>query len=697
MKKGMIVLLLSCVVMFTWAASAEKTAFYTISYHSNVETSESVVTVDKEPGQEITIRKSIGGKIGLIFAGWATTRDAEKADYLPGDLYTKDENIDLYAVWMQPYELGEFDGPETVTIPAFPVNGTNVYIQFTVREPGYYRLRSVEESLKNATTFSSIEILEKKGSHWETFSRGQYITDETGFGSIDFTAAADFKAGTTYLLSFYCPPNPVKLEVENRISFISYHSNLESSDSITTTTKEHGEAIEIRRSTSGKIGKIFAGWATNPNAETAEYFPGDLYSEDESIDLYAVWMDACELGELAGPATITIPAFPVSNERVYLQFSVAESGYYRLQSMEESMKNAKVFSNIEIMKKDGNYWETISRGKYLSDDFDRSTDFTVAAELEAGETYMLEFICPPNPVKLEVENRISFITYHSNLESYDSTTTVDKEPGESIEIRNSTSGKTGKIFAGWATAPDAETAEYFPGDLYSRDESVDLYAVWMDAYELGELRGPETWIIPAFPVGNERVYLAFTVSESGSYRLQSLEESMKNATTFSSIEIMKKDANDWETISRGHYIMDEEDDYRSVDFTITAEMMKGESYLLSFYCPSNSIKLRCEPQYEPEPYDGNVRLPESLSVVETEMFAGASLESVYIPVSVKKIAAGAFQDCVQLTKVVIAAEDVQIDENAFSGCGKLLIIAPEESAAHSFAEKNGYEFRRLSE
>ena len=79
------------------------------------------------------------------------------------------------------------------------------------------------------------------------------------------------------------------------------------------------------------------------------------------------------------------------------------------------------------------------------------------------------------------------------------------------------------------------------------------------------------------------------------------------------------------------------------------------------------------------------------------MFAGASLESVYIPVSVKKIAAGAFQDCVQLTKVVIAAEDVQIDENAFSGCGKLLIIAPEESTAHSFAEKNGYEFRRLSE
>ena len=75
----------------------------------------------------------------------------------------------------------------------------------------------------------------------------------------------------------------------------------------------------------------------------------------------------------------------------------------------------------------------------------------------------------------------------------------------------------------------------------------------------------------------------------------------------------------------------------------------------------------------------------------------AALESVCIPENVKEIAAGAFEDCANLVKVVIASEDVSIDEEAFSGCQELLIVAPEASTAYEFAEAQGYEFRRLVE
>ena len=127
------------------------------------------------------------------------------------------------------------------------------------------------------------------------------------------------------------------------------------------------------------------------------------------------------------------------------------------------------------------------------------------------------------------------------------------------------------------------------------------------------------------------------------------------------------------------------------------ELEAGKKYLLGFYCPPDPVKLLCEPQYPPEPYAAKVKLPAGLTVVGEEMFAGAALESVYIPENVQQIAENAFEDCANLTKVVIASMDVQIDENAFAGCSELLIVAPEESTAYDFAEAQGYEFRRLVE
>ncbi len=690
MKKAALAMILIAALLVAGAAYAQEVVFYTITYHSNLEY-DNTKTVSKEPGESIEIADSMYGMTGMIFAGWAIDPDADTAEYLPGDTYSADKNLDLHAVWLEAYDLGELTGLADYVIPAFPVPNENVYIKFTVAESDHYRLQSTGQSMKKATSFSSIQIMKQDGNWWDTVSRGEYIINDS-YEHLDFTVSAQLEAGESYMLSLYCPPNAVNLNVDNRISFITYHSNLES-DNTKTVSKDPGESIEIDRCNYGWQGLIFAGWATDPDAETAEYLPGDTYSADENLDLYAVWMEAYDLGELNGVADYVIPAFPVPNEHVYIKFTVAETDYYRLQSTGQSMKKATSFSSIEIMKLDESWWNTVSRGEYITNDSYEHLDFNVSAQLEAGESYMLSFYCPPNAVKLNVDNRISFITYHSNLES-DNTKTVSKEPGKSIKIDRCNYGWQGLNFAGWATDPDAVTAEYLPGDTYSADENLELYALWLEAYELGKITGPETFIIPAFPVPNEQVYIAFTVSESGYYRLRSADRSMEDATSFSSIQVMKLDENWWETISRGEYVTEA---YRNLDFTVTAYLEAGESYMLAFYCPPNAVKLLCEPQYESQPYEAAVKLPAGLKIVENQMFAGASLQSVYIPEHVEKIASEAFKDCTELSKVIVAADAVQIEEEAFSGCGELLIVANEQSAAHRFAQENGYEFRRLEE
>ncbi len=58
-------------------------------------------------------------------------------------------------------------------------------------------------------------------------------------------------------------------------------------------------------------------------------------------------------------------------------------------------------------------------------------------------------------------------------------------PGETITLSNSTASWSGHYFLGWATTPDAETAEYQPKDSFTADHDTTLYAVWMECPDIG--------------------------------------------------------------------------------------------------------------------------------------------------------------------------------------------------------------------
>jgi len=78
-------------------------------------------------------------------------------------------------------------------------------------------------------------------------------------------------------------------------------------------------------------------------------------------------------------------------------------------------------------------------------------------------------------------------------------------------------------------------------------------------------------------------------------------------------------------------------------------------------------------------------LPAALLVVEEEAFAGSPVEIVNIPSGCTAIKSRAFADCGNLVQLSIPASVLSIADDAFSGCSGITIIAPEGSAAQTFA------------
>lgn len=68
-----------------------------------------------------------------------------------------------------------------------------------------------------------------------------------------------------------------------------------------------------------------------------------------------------------------------------------------------------------------------------------------------------------------------------------------------------------------------------------------------------------------------------------------------------------------------------------------------------------------------------LRLPRHLKTIEPEAFYGLNCEAVILPDGCETIGAKAFSDCKKLIYVFIPASVVHIADNAFDGCGDLLI------------------------
>ena len=91
------------------------------------------------------------------------------------------------------------------------------------------------------------------------------------------------------------------------------------------------------------------------------------------------------------------------------------------------------------------------------------------------------------------------------------------------------------------------------------------------------------------------------------------------------------------------------------------------------------------------------RLPADLIEIEDEAFANLDMTAVFCSDRLVKIGAYAFNNCTNLRHIYIPENVVSIDDDAFSGCGDLIIWGKTGSTAEQFAISKGFTFIEYDE
>ncbi len=211
-------------------------------------------------------------------------------------------------------------------------------------------------------------------------------------------------------------------------------------------TKTHGKSINLRSSTPTREGYDFVCWYTNSNGSGVRWDPNENYSIDEDLYLYAQWEPKTYTitynanGGTGAPSSQT----KTYDQTIYLSNSVpARTGY-----------DFVCWNNIIS---DGVWVEW-----YPGDSFSANCDLNLYAQWEA-KTY-----------KIIYDTNGGTGTPASQTKTYD----------QDIYLSNSVPIRTGYEFVRWNTKADGNGVNWYPGESYSANDDLYLYAQWDKVYTI---------------------------------------------------------------------------------------------------------------------------------------------------------------------------------------------------------------------
>ena len=228
---------------------------YTISYNANGGTG-APSSQTKYHGDKITLSDKIPTRSGFNFVGWGTSSTDTTTDYDPGATFTANTNQTLYAIW-------ESNAPKTYTVsynanggigaPSSQIKTHDVILKLSSTKP----TRSGYTFKGWSTTSGAVQAVK--------YTAGSSYTDNV---SITLYAVWQQNAPTTYT--------------------VKYNAN-GGGGAPTSQIKTHGIALTLSLTIPTRNGYDFLGWSTSSTATSATYDPGDNYTANASVTLYAVW------------------------------------------------------------------------------------------------------------------------------------------------------------------------------------------------------------------------------------------------------------------------------------------------------------------------------------------------------------------------------------------------------------------------
>ncbi len=221
---------------------------YNISYNANGG-SGAPSPQSKYHGSTLTLRSAKPTRTGYIFKGWSTSSTATKASYQPGDNYTSNSNVTLYAVWEK--------------------------IQYNIS----YDANGGSGAPSDQSKYYDSTITLRSGKP----TRKGYLFK--GWSTRSTALSADYQPGDRYSSN----SNLTLYAVWEQIKYYVYYNANGGSGAPFEQWKYYDSTLVLRSGTPIRVGYTFKGWSTSSTATSASYMPGGTYTANRDMTLYAVW------------------------------------------------------------------------------------------------------------------------------------------------------------------------------------------------------------------------------------------------------------------------------------------------------------------------------------------------------------------------------------------------------------------------
>ena len=278
---------------------------YPVTYNGNASDVSNVpAPQEKYYGVDLALSNTVPVRDGYDFLGWAASPDATAAEYQPGDYYSADANLTLYAVWVSIRNLpvafldygGGGEGSITLSGWAFDRDDIDVSIPIHVyiggpsAGPEVFVYKIIAD--KPRPDVDAVYGVGLYHGFIETIPVKQRGTQQVFVYAID--AAGEWQDNPLIAnipVTIFAPEYEVIYIMPN------------GSTALDSQIKNEGVDLILSTEEPTYAGHHFLGWSTNPDATTAQYQPGDTYTEDADLILYAVWEQI--LPDFVLPASLT--------------------------------------------------------------------------------------------------------------------------------------------------------------------------------------------------------------------------------------------------------------------------------------------------------------------------------------------------------------------------------------------------------
>lgn len=460
-----------------YAVWAKKT--YSITVYASTGANGSAYTYTKEHGVNFTI-PSTSAPTGHYLAGYGVPGATSTVKYHVGDVYKDNAHLTLYPIFKKLTYAVNYNANGGSNAPTSQIKtyGENLVLQTTVPVRTGYDFLGWATSANGPVAYSVGGTYSKNEAVtlYAVFKKKTFtvtiFSNPSGPNGSAYTMTKEFGESVTipsttaptgqYLAGYGIPgaTTTVKYHVGDTYSdnanitlypiFITYTYPVTldvngGDEALAALVKTYGEDLDLGTVIPKREGYDFQGWSDTPDG-SVKWAPGAHYSADQAGTLYAVWK--------------------IKTYRIGFNGYGAPSGVLKTHGVAITLPEP-------TMDRDGYVfagWST----HYMS-----TTPSYQAGDLYEGNM-STEFCAIWEPVgyllKYYPNGGVGYVPDQVKTE------------GEPLTLSSVIPQREGYTFRGWATTfscdyetLDTYTGEFYePGDVYARDASQNMYAVWTE-------------------------------------------------------------------------------------------------------------------------------------------------------------------------------------------------------------------------